>query len=80
MENIIKKLTIGISLEYSELSFILAVSIVFLQEYQGDKRKIGYFYFAYFIIMKVALINKLYQPLFDLSVNVGFYYSKKINR
>ncbi|WP_228267704.1 DEAD/DEAH box helicase family protein, partial [Acinetobacter soli] len=72
-QNIIRKLTIGLQLEYDELSFILSVSIIFLQEYQEDKRRIAYFNFAYFVILKVALINKLYQPLYDLSLNVGFY-------
>jgi len=72
-QTIIRKLTIGVQLEYDELSFILSVSIIFLQEYQKDKRRIAYFNFAYFVILKVALINKLYQPLFDLSLNVGFY-------
>lgn len=72
-QSIIRKLTIDIQLEYEELSFILSVSILFLQEYQEDKRRLAYFNFAYFIILKVALINKLYKPLFDLSLNVGFY-------
>lgn len=72
-QTIIRKLTIGVQLEYDELSFILSVAIIFLQEYQKDKRRIAYFNFAYFVILKVALINKLYQPLFDLSLNVGFY-------
>lgn len=72
-QTIIRKLTIGVQLEYDELSFILSVSIIFLQEYQKDKRRIAYFDFSYFVILKVALINKLYQPLFDLSLNVGFY-------
>ncbi|WP_252512427.1 hypothetical protein [Acinetobacter soli] len=72
-QNIIRKLTIGLQLEYDELSFILSVSIIFLQEYQEDKRRIAYFNFAYFVILKVALINKLYQPLYDLSLNVVFY-------
>ncbi|MEC6002266.1 hypothetical protein [Acinetobacter pittii] len=72
-KEVIEKLTIGEILDYEELSFILSVSIVFLQEYQEDKRKINYLTFAYFIVLKVALINKLYQPLFDVSINLGFF-------
>ncbi|PSE45608.1 DNA helicase [Acinetobacter nosocomialis] len=72
-KEVIEKLTIGEILDYEELSFILSVSIVFLQEYQEDKRKTNYLTFAYFIVLKVALINKLYQPLFDVSINLGFF-------
>lgn len=70
---IVKKLTLNHSLEDKELNFILSISIVLLEEYNLDRRKIGFLNFAYFILLKIGLVNNYYQPLYDLSVNLGLY-------
>lgn len=70
---IVEKLTLNNGLDDKELNFILSISIVLLEEYNLDKRKKGFLNFAYFILLKVGLINNYYQPLYDLSVNLGLY-------
>ncbi|WP_228258932.1 DEAD/DEAH box helicase [Acinetobacter pittii] len=70
---IMGRLTLNQVLEEEELSFILACAIVFLKEYNKDKRKIQHLSFAYFIALKVAINNNYYIPLMDVSVNLGLY-------
>ncbi|MDC5217189.1 DEAD/DEAH box helicase [Acinetobacter baumannii] len=70
---IMGRLTLNQVLEEEELSFILACAIIFLKEYNKDKRKIQHLSFAYFIALKVAINNNYYTPLMDISVNLGLY-------
>lgn len=71
--NIIKKLTLNQSLDEEELTYALSCAIIFIKEYGRDKRKIQHLNFGYFIVLKIALYNEYYLPLFDISVNLGLY-------
>ena len=54
-------------------TFILTCAIVLIRKYQGDKRCKSYLELAYYIILKYALSFQDYEPLYDFSVNAGFY-------
>lgn len=70
---VIEKLTKGIDLEYDEKVYILACAMLFLNHYNIDKRFTSYADFAYYIILKYSLKYSDYLPLFDFSINFGFY-------
>lgn len=70
---IIKKLTLGLDLEYKEKEYILACAILFLREYEKDRRFFSYADLAYYIFLKYSLSTGDYKPLYDFSINFGFY-------
>lgn len=70
---IMKKNALNITLNNIELEYILSCAIVFLKEYNGDKRKSQLFEIAYYIVLKSAINNKYYEPLLDTSSNFGLY-------
>jgi len=72
-KKIIKKLTLGKFLENKEKIYILSCAILFIQTYKSDKRYSSYLDFAYYIILKYSLLHNDYKPLYDFSVNFGFY-------
>lgn len=53
--NVIKKLFTNLELSNSEKSYLLSVAILFLKQYQTDRRYKGYIDFAYSIILKYSL-------------------------
>lgn len=69
----IRKMSLNISLDEEEMQFSLSCAILFLKEYDGDKRKSPYFEFSYFIVLKCALNNDFYEPLLDVTSNFGLY-------
>ncbi|KZA09219.1 DEAD/DEAH box helicase [Acinetobacter baumannii] len=71
--NIIEKMTLNQKISEEEVVYILACAIIFLKEYNNDKRKFQHLNFGYFILLKVALNNNYYEPLMDLSLNIGLY-------
>ena len=71
--NILEKLTTNKDLLEEEKSFILAAAILFLKFYEQDNRFISFADFAYYIILKYSLKYKDFQPLYDFSLNFGFY-------
>ncbi|MDV7521265.1 DEAD/DEAH box helicase [Acinetobacter baumannii] len=71
--NIIEKMTLNQKINEEEVVYILACAIIFLKEYNNDKRKFQHLNFGYFILLKVALNNNYYEPLMDLSLNIGLY-------
>lgn len=72
-KNVIEKLTTDSPLNYQEKSFILASSLLFLKEYDKDKRYKSYADIAYYIILKYSVQYKDYKPLYDFSTIFGFY-------
>ncbi|TYB91591.1 MAG: DEAD/DEAH box helicase, partial [Kosmotoga sp.] len=72
-KTIIHKLTMDEKLDENEKSYILSCAILFLKHYNSDKRFKSYRDFAYYIILKYSLRYDDYQPLYDFSVNFGFY-------
>ncbi|WP_082095702.1 DEAD/DEAH box helicase family protein [Photobacterium halotolerans] len=68
-----KKMTLNIPLDTSEMEYLLSCAVIFLEEYHKDKRKNLYFEIAYFIVLKSAINNSEYEPLLDVSSNFGLY-------
>jgi hypothetical protein len=76
---IVKKLYLDKKISSEDKDYILACAIVLLRYYEKDKSYKSYLEFAYFIILKYSLIHHDFIPLFDFSVNFGFYpIAKKI--
>ena len=70
---VFEKLTTNSELTFSEKSLILATAIIFLKHYEKDNRFISYADLAYYIILKYSLKYQDYDPLYDFSINFGFY-------
>ena len=70
---IFKKLTTDVSLNYDEKSYILATAIIFLKHYEKDNRFKTYADISYYIILKYSVFYEDYIPLYDFSVNFGFF-------
>ncbi|WIG69524.1 DEAD/DEAH box helicase family protein [Photobacterium damselae] len=68
-----KKMSLNIPLDTSEMEYLLSCAVLFLEEYCKDKRKNLYFEIAYFIVLKSAINNSEYEPLLDVSSNFGLY-------
>ncbi|EOD4734576.1 DEAD/DEAH box helicase family protein [Vibrio vulnificus] len=68
-----KKMSLNIPLDTSEMEYLLSCAVIFLEEYRKDKRKNLYFEIAYFIVLKSAINNGEYEPLLDVSSNFGLY-------
>lgn len=72
-KKVIEKLTLDLEINEKEKSYILSCAILFLKEYERDKRLTSYADFAYYIILKYSLAYQDFKPLYDFSVNFGFY-------
>lgn len=77
-ELIIKKLILQSSedptiMNNSEKVFLLGCAIFLIKGYEKDRRYKSYIEFAYYIILKYAIIFNDYLPLYDFAINFGFY-------
>lgn len=70
---IIRKLTLDNILNDDEISYILSSAIIFLRQYENNKKYTSYIEFAYYIILKYTFKYHDYEPLYDMSTNFGFY-------
>ena len=70
---IFNKLCVSIELSEDEKTFILGIALLFLDFYKNNSAINSYLELAYFIILKYTITYKDYQPLYDFSVNFGFY-------
>lgn len=61
------------ALDDQDKSFLLTVALLLLRKYQKDRRVTSYVDLAYHIILHYSLAFKDYEPLYDFSVNIGFY-------
>jgi hypothetical protein len=68
-----KKLIFNKKLSFEEAQYILTASLIFFRYYNNDKRLKGYFNIAYYIILKYSLSQTDYRPLYDISLQIGFY-------
>jgi len=71
--NCFKKLILNTQLDNEESQYILSSAIIFFRYYNNDKRLKGYFNIAYYIILKYSLLSNNYKPLYDISLQIGFY-------
>jgi len=72
-KDVIEKLTIDADLNYEEKSYILALAILLIEYYQDNKRYTNFADLSYYIILKYSLNFNDYVPLYDYSINFGFY-------
>ncbi len=70
---IIRKLTLEDTLNFDEKSYILNCAIVFIRYYEIDKRYKSYLEMGYYIILKYSVQYEDYLPLYEFSMNFGFY-------
>lgn len=77
-KNFIEKLTCDVILDENEKSYILSCALLFLKEYEKDKRYTSFADFAYYIILKYSVFYSDYKPLYDFSINFGFYPITKV--
>lgn len=68
-----KLITSDSSLNNDEKEFILTSAILFFRVYENDKRNKNFFKLAYHIILKYSLLFNEYKPLYDISLQIGFY-------
>lgn len=69
----LKKLCLDETLTSNEAEYLLACAIVILRYYQSDKRRKSYLSISYFIILKYSTKTGDYKPLYDFSIDTGFY-------
>jgi len=72
-QKVFEKLTVNNTLSYSEKSYMLATAILFLRHYEKDNKYKTYADIAYYIILKYSTKYLDYVPLYDFSVNFGFF-------
>lgn len=56
-----------------EQEFLLSCSIILFRYYNLDKRYLSYFKLGYYIILKHSILLRDYKPLYDISLQIGFY-------
>ncbi|MGE4444488.1 MAG: DEAD/DEAH box helicase family protein [Candidatus Altimarinota bacterium] len=73
--NLMKKVMFQNQLSYNEQVYLLSVAITFLKEYENDNEKklLSYADFSYYLILHYTIITSDYKPLYDFSINFGFY-------
>ncbi len=71
---VMEKLTVNpLSLSEDEKTYILTCAILLVRKFEKDKRLTSYIELAYYIILKYSLSFNDFEPLYDFSVNMGFY-------
>lgn len=69
-----EKLTVAPArLDENERTFLLTVAIILLKKYERDSRLTSFVELAYFIILKYSLFFNDFAPLYDFSINIGYY-------
>ncbi len=56
-----------------EKEYLLTCELLFFKYYDQDKRLKGFFKIGFYIILQYAVINNDYKPLYDISLQIGFY-------
>lgn len=69
----VKKLNLNEVLTEQEKEYLLARAIILTKEYELNKEYTGYLEFAYYIILKYSIKYNDYKPLYDFSINFGYY-------
>ncbi|SHM43866.1 DEAD/DEAH box helicase [Flavobacterium chilense] len=72
-KNVFKKLCLEEDLTDKEKEYLLTCALLFFKNYNQDKRLKGFFKIGFYIILKYAIKNNDYKPLYDISLQIGFY-------
>ena len=72
-QSVFQKLTTNNELTYDEKSYALATAILFIRHYEKNRSYKTYADIAYYIILKYSHKYKDYEPLYDFSINFGFF-------
>lgn len=72
-EKSIKKLNLNQELTEQEKEYLLTSAIILTKEYELNNEYSGYLEFAYYIILKYSISYNDYKPLYDFSINFGYY-------
>ncbi|AFR36148.1 DEAD/DEAH box helicase [Riemerella anatipestifer] len=72
-QNIFKKLCLEEILTLEEREFILASSLILFDFYNRDNRFKAYFRLGYYILLKYGNRYNDYKPLYEISLQLGFY-------
>lgn len=75
VEKIYKSIALSHSTEltHEEESFVLTGALLLLRGYDVDRSYRSYAEFGYNIILQYSILTGNYEPLYDFSVNFGFY-------
>ncbi len=60
-------------IDEGEQEYLLLISIVFFNYYKSDKRFKSYFKIAYYIVLKYSQFYKNFLPIYDISLQLGFF-------
>lgn len=73
-ESTIKRLFVGdTTLTNDDKTFLLSSALVLLRKYEKDNSYKTYLEFGYYIILKYSILFNDFKPLYDFSINFGFY-------
>lgn len=71
---VMRKLTVNpANLNENEKAYILTVAVILIRKYEKDHRLTSFIELAYYIILKYSLYCGDLAPLYDFSVNMGYY-------
>ena len=80
-EKSIRKLNLNQELTEDEKEYLLTSAIILTKEYELNNAYSGYLELAYYIILKYSINYNDYKPLYDFSINFGYYpISNTINK
>lgn len=68
-----KKLTLNEELTEIEKEYLLSSAILLSKEYELNRGYTSYLELSYYIILKYAITYQDYTPLYDFSINFGYY-------
>lgn len=71
-KSLIFKVTTREDIDDAGWSYVLACSLILLEQYNSNKED-SFFQLAYYLILKYSLSTNDYKPLYDLSVDAGFF-------
>ena len=69
----IRKLNLNQELTEDEKEYLLTSAIILTKEYELNNMYSGYLELAYYIILKYSINYNDYKPLYDFSINFGYY-------
>ena len=70
MSYCLQKLIVGTT---EDKEYILSCALLFLNYYNQNPCYKNYFRIGYYIILKYSILFKDYKPLYDISLQIGFY-------